>query len=209
MALATDEKFGPHSPYGGCPTCQGSVIVNSSTTYTLTNDYYLIGQFSRFIRRGSINHKVLVGELGKEGTFVNEFYIIAVQNPDKGWAVVFLNNLGRDEPVRLSFTNSSTVWEGVIPAVTVTTWILPSDDYISMNATTNTATGQATTVNKPHYPARNATRPSGPTGTGRSGNSSACHPLPPLTSVPPPKGPTLLPVPNANRQIDWQQVFKV
>lgn len=49
--MATDEKFGPRSPYGGCSTCLPSIFVNSSSHYEKTIHYYMIGHFSRFIRR--------------------------------------------------------------------------------------------------------------------------------------------------------------
>lgn len=85
--MATDTTYGPHSPYGGCAGCEGSIIVNSSTTYEKTHDYYMIGQFSRFVRRGSTNHRILQGIDG-DGSSSNQFYIMAVQNPDASWAVV-------------------------------------------------------------------------------------------------------------------------
>jgi glucosylceramidase len=130
--MATDPDYGPHSPYGGCAGCLGSIIVNSSSTYTRTNDYYMVGQFSRFIRRGAVNHKVLSGV---EGTTLdpNQFDIIAVKNPDMGWAVVFMNNWGSDQDVVLSFTEGGFEWEGTIPNSTVVTWLLPSDQVVEQS----------------------------------------------------------------------------
>lgn len=129
--MATDPDYGPHSPYGGCAGCLGSIIVNSSTTYTKTNDYYLIGQFSRFIRRGAVNHRVL---RGNEGTTLDasQFEVIATQNPDKGWAVVFMNNFGSDQDIHLEFTEGHS-WQGVVPNGTVVTWLLPSDQIIAQS----------------------------------------------------------------------------
>ncbi|OAG38476.1 hypothetical protein AYO21_07298 [Fonsecaea monophora] len=125
--MATDQDYGPHSPYGGCAGCQGSVIVNSSTQYTLTNDYYMVGQFSRFVRRGSVNYRIL-GD-GNEGDARqdNQFYTMAVRNPDSSWAVVMMNNIGSDQDVVLGFNNGETdVWQGTVPNATVVTWLLPA-----------------------------------------------------------------------------------
>ncbi|KAK3056415.1 hypothetical protein LTR09_002922 [Extremus antarcticus] len=140
--MATDPDFGPHSPYGGCAGCLGSIIVNSSTTYTKTNDYFMVGQFSRFIRRGAVNYKVLEGV---EGTTYdpNWFDLIAVKNPDMGWAVVFMNNLGSDQDVVLSFTAGGFEWEGTIPNATVVTWLLPSDQIVGQSGVLPQASGTA------------------------------------------------------------------
>lgn len=62
--LATDPNYGPRSPYGGCDTCSGSIFVNSSTSYEKTIDYYMIGHFSRFIRRGAVNYRISQGMEG-------------------------------------------------------------------------------------------------------------------------------------------------
>lgn len=132
--MATDPDFGPHAPYGGCAGCQGAIIVNSSTAYLKTNDYYMVGQFSRFIRRGGRNYNVIKGNEG-DHLSPNQFNTIAVQNPDKSWAVVFVNNMNRTENVRLSFTGSRNVWEGVVPNSTVTTWLIPADERIRKNET--------------------------------------------------------------------------
>ncbi|KIW70584.1 hypothetical protein PV04_02840 [Phialophora macrospora] len=128
--MATDENFGPHSPYGGCAGCLGSVVVNSSSQYTLTNDYYMIGQFSRFVRRGSVNYRIL--GTGNEGDARgdNQFYTMAVRNPDSSWAVIFMNNIGSDQDVVVSFSNGETdVWQGTVPNATVVTWLLPPQGF--------------------------------------------------------------------------------
>jgi len=127
--MGTDPNYGPHSPYGGCDGCLGSIIVNSSTVYTKTNDYYMIGQFSRFIRRGSVIHRVTNGTMGTNGDS-NQFLILAAHNPDQSWAVVFMNNLNSTQNVRLSFSQAGHTWEGVIPNSTVVTWLIPSDQMV-------------------------------------------------------------------------------
>lgn len=138
--MATNPDYGPHCPYGGCAGCLGSIVVNSSTVYTKTNDYYMVGQFSRFIRRGAVNHKVLSGI---KGTYYEggQFDIIAVQNPDLSWAVVFLNNWGSDQDVVLSFTEGGHEWEGTIPNATVVTWLIPSDQIVGQSEGFSQASG--------------------------------------------------------------------
>jgi glucosylceramidase len=124
--MATDENFGPHSPYGGCAGCLGSVIVNSSSQYTLTNDYYMVGQFSRFVRRGSVNYRILGNGNEGDARGDNQFYTMAVLNPDSSWAIIFMNNIGSDQDVVVSFNNGETdVWQGTVPNATVVTWLLP------------------------------------------------------------------------------------
>jgi glucosylceramidase len=125
--MATDPYYGPRIPHAGCDGCQGSIIVNSSSSYMKTNDYYMIGQFSRFIRRGATNFAISDG--GNEGESLGDrqFYAIAAQNLDGSWVVVFMNNYGRDKNVVLQFTGEEDfIWQGVIPNGTVVTWLLPS-----------------------------------------------------------------------------------
>jgi glucan endo-1,6-beta-glucosidase len=55
----------------------------------------------------------------------NQFYTMAVKNPDSSWAVIMMNNIGSDQVVVLSFNDNNDVWEGVVPNATVTTWLLP------------------------------------------------------------------------------------
>lgn len=136
--MATDATYGPHSPYGGCAGCSGSIIVNSTTSYTKTNDYYMVGQFSRFIRRGAINYDVIQGNSGSALTDT-QFYAIAARNPDQSWAVVFMNNYGQDEEVVLQFTDGGPIWQGVIPNSTVVTWLLPASSPKSAQTTTSSS----------------------------------------------------------------------
>lgn len=128
--MATNPTYGPHSPYGGCAGCQGSIFVNSSTTYTKTNDYYMIGQFSRYVRRGAINYSIISGSEGS-ALDATQLYIMSVKNPDGSWAVIFMNNFGSDQNIRLSFTGSANVWQGTVPNSTVTTWLIPSDGVLN------------------------------------------------------------------------------
>ncbi|KAK5136867.1 hypothetical protein LTR08_001789 [Meristemomyces frigidus] len=175
--MATGPDFGPHSPYGGCAGCSGSIIVQNAS-YTKTNDYYMIGQFSRFVRRGAINHEVLQGIEGS-GATSNQFYIMAVQNPDKSWAVVFMNNYGSDQNVVLSFSEQSGhFWEGVIPSATVTTWLIPSVQILGQ---TN---GSSAATVAPPYPFNNASMAYGNgTGSVATGTGSVATGTGPGTAI--------------------------
>ena len=173
--MSTDTEYGPHSPYGGCAGCLGSIIVNSSTTYTKTNDYYMIGQFSRFIRRGAVNYNVIHGNAGS-ALMETQFYTMAAKNPDGSWAVVLMNNYGTDQTVALQFTDSSHVWQGTIPNATVVTWLLP-------------AAGVAPASENP-VPSSNSSLTCGPSTTQAATSSSS------TTS-----SSTLEPVPNTTHTI--------
>ncbi|EXJ68514.1 uncharacterized protein A1O5_08307 [Cladophialophora psammophila CBS 110553] len=145
--MATDQEYGPHSPYGGCAGYQGSVIVNSSTQYTLTNDYYMVGQFSRFVRRGSVSYRIL-GD-GNEGDARqdNQFYTMTVRNPDSSWAVIMTNNIGSDQDVVVGFNNSETdMWQGTVPNATVVPWLLPPQGVGAAPPAAPYANGTASTT---------------------------------------------------------------
>ncbi|KAK4634343.1 Endo-1,6-beta-D-glucanase [Fulvia fulva] len=187
--MATDPDFGPHAPWGGCAGSQGAIIVNSSTEYLKTNDYYMVGQFSCFIRRGGQNVQVTKGNEG-DNLSPNQFNNIAVRNPDKSWAVVFVNNMNRTENVRLSFTGSGNVWEGVVPSSTVTTWLIPADENVPKNNTDSTMA----------YPFAHANRTNSTGPIGARKNETCV--LPPVTTAAPTSTAStsttpLLPVPHA------------
>jgi glucosylceramidase len=53
-SLALDENRGPHT--GGCGTCTPLVTVNETTgAVTKDIDYYTLGHFSKFVRRGAVH----------------------------------------------------------------------------------------------------------------------------------------------------------
>lgn len=110
----------------------------------------MVGQFSRFIRRGSINYNIISGNVGNSFTST-QFNAVAVKNPDSSWAVVFLNDGNGDQEVALQFTDDQRVWSGTVPNGTVTTWLLPplpplaskltsSSSYSTLSSTTTSAT---------------------------------------------------------------------
>lgn len=209
--MATDPDYGPRSPYGGCETCLGSIIVNSSTTYTKQIDYYMIGHFSRFIRRGSRNYDILQGNEGSGTDWDSQFYSLAIQNPDGGWAVVILNNMLEEQQIELSFTESGFVWEGTVPENTLVTWMLPGDAI----AARNQSTGPPSYVPPPPFPISNGTSiPAFTMPSSLAGSIAMTFGTAATTSVEstcPPTGAqvttttssgTLLPVPNTTHTIE-------
>lgn len=56
--LAADPSFGPHTPDGGCPICQGAITIDSSQApgHQVTRNiaFYTIAHASRFVPPGSV-----------------------------------------------------------------------------------------------------------------------------------------------------------
>lgn len=121
--LGSDTSYGPHLA-GGCSTCRGLVEVDTSAgTYSLTIDYYIMAQFSRFV--------------GKGATALNTTGSYDYGNGQKIEAQAFLNSDGSrvlvvengfDNDVYLTTTfGSGDQWSGPLYAQSVTTWTLPSN----------------------------------------------------------------------------------
>ncbi len=51
--LAADPQFGPHTPDGGCPVCEGAITLDGNTVQR-NLAYYAIAQASKFVRPGSV-----------------------------------------------------------------------------------------------------------------------------------------------------------
>lgn len=108
----------PHLP-GGCNSCRGVVeIAVNGTGYTLTNDYYYLGQFSKFLKRGSI---VLAGtgnfDYGSNSAGINYkssgsgIQSVATINADGSRTVVIYNGFGNSVFLTVKF-NSGETWTG-------------------------------------------------------------------------------------------------
>lgn len=137
--LATNDDYGPHSSTGGCENCLGSIIVHSNGTYTKTQNYYMMGHFSRFIRRGSVNYQVTQGNTGTD-LDQHQFYTMAVKNPDSSWVIELMNNYDQEKNVVVSITNdqgSKTSYTGSVPQYSLVTWLLPNNETSSLKALGN------------------------------------------------------------------------
>lgn len=119
--LGTDTSYGPHLP-GGCDSCRGVIEVNTTTnTYIKTNDYYFMGQFSKYLPRGST---VLATTGNYDYGGGAKIESTAVVNKDGSRAVVIQNGFGNAVYVTVTFSSGET-WSGPLYAQSLTTWLLP------------------------------------------------------------------------------------
>lgn len=117
---------------GGCDQCSGLVQVDmKAKSYEKTQDYYNLGQFSKFVNKGA---RYLYNEGGHtypDGTGVQ---FTSYLNPDGSKVLVVLNKIYNDLHTEVHF-KSGDVWNGVIPGRSVTTWVIrsasnPAEDVI-------------------------------------------------------------------------------
>ncbi|TLD11429.1 hypothetical protein PgNI_05301 [Pyricularia grisea] len=103
--LGTDNQDGPYLPYqGSCGTCTGLFTVDrNSKTYTLRTDYYMIGQYSRYIPRNAVVHVVTGSYSWPDDTGVES---VATVNPDGTRTVVIENKLKNDVHITLHTAKS-------------------------------------------------------------------------------------------------------
>ncbi|KAH8819272.1 beta-1,6-glucanase Neg1 [Xylogone sp. PMI_703] len=119
--LGSDTSYGPHLS-GGCSTCRGLFEVNTGAgTYSKTLDYYIMGQFSRFVPRGSIN-LATTGSHDYGGG--SKFEATSFLNSDGSRTVVMQNNFNNPVYVTVTF-NSGDSWSGPVYTQSITTWQLP------------------------------------------------------------------------------------
>lgn len=118
--LGSDQNYGPHLS-GGCDTCRGIIVVDTNTgTYTKTVDYYMMGQFSKFMPRGAT-------VLSTTGSFDygggQKVESTASANPDGTTTVVIQNGFNNEIYVTVTMASGKT-WSGPLIAQSVTTWVL-------------------------------------------------------------------------------------
>ena len=119
--LGTDPNYDPHLP-GGCSTCRGLVEVDAgSDSYTPQIDFYMLGQFSKFIPKGAI----ILDGTGSYDFGNGKVESTASLNPDGTRTVVIENTFANDIYLYLA-TQSGETWSGPLYAQSVTTWLLPA-----------------------------------------------------------------------------------
>ena len=107
---------------GGCGQCSGIVQVNMSDgSAHLTQDYYSLGQFSKFVERNATYHTSNGSYIYHDNTGVQA---TAFVNPDGARVVVIENKIHDDLDMQVSF-GSGDVWVGQTPARSISTWVLP------------------------------------------------------------------------------------
>ncbi len=127
--LALDPNHGPHS--GGCPDCLGVVTIDQNTgNVTYSNDYYQVGQYSKFVVPGA--YHIASNTLGSLAD-------VAFKNPDGSKVVVAHNDGSSSSSFQVLWANQgfnytlpagATVtfkWSGTAtPTPTVTTTVTPT-----------------------------------------------------------------------------------
>jgi O-glycosyl hydrolase len=121
--LGSDTSDGPHLS-GGCSTCRGLVEVDTSAgTYSLTIDFYIMAQFSRFVSSGAIALSTTGSYDYGSGSKVEAQAFV---NSDGSRVLVIENGFDNDVYLTTTF-NSGDEWSGNLVAQSVTTWTLPSN----------------------------------------------------------------------------------
>lgn len=82
--LALDEEGGPKN--GGCQNCRGVVTIATTGEVTYNEEYYTLGQFSKFVMPGAVR----IGSSFSK-TLGNTLSSIAFRNPNGDHVVVILN----------------------------------------------------------------------------------------------------------------------
>ncbi|KLU81086.1 endo-1,6-beta-D-glucanase [Magnaporthiopsis poae ATCC 64411] len=123
--LGTYSVGGPRLDLAGsCESCTGLFTVDAARgTFELRPDYYMLGQYSRYIPGGA----VILRDNGSatEGAQASGIESVASMNPDGTRAVVVENRFSHRMRVVLS-TQSGELWTGDVTPQSVTTWLLPS-----------------------------------------------------------------------------------
>jgi glucan endo-1,6-beta-glucosidase len=106
---------------GGCEQCTGIVQVDQKVAdYELTGDYYKLGQFSKFVRKGARYLHVDGDYVWDDGTGVES---AAFVNTDGSTVIVMMNKFQDDLTVTLGGVDGGDV-VGVVQGRSVTTWLL-------------------------------------------------------------------------------------
>jgi O-glycosyl hydrolase len=118
--LGGSSKFDVSYP-GGCDVCSGLVQVDNATkTLEFTRDFYALGQFSRFVRAGSVALNGSILSLANSPLLEATQYL----DPNGDRIIVFLHKSAVDSVVQADFA-SGISWYGTLPARSVVTWVLP------------------------------------------------------------------------------------
>lgn len=121
--VALDPNNGPH--LGGCTTCVPVVTVNPSS-YTLLNNYYTLGQFSKFVPVGATHIASTAGSHG--------IYSAAFKNPN-----------GQEELVLTNFNTSSTTFQVTWNGQGSFSYTLPSRSTVTFQGSVAAAPATPTT----------------------------------------------------------------
>jgi glucosylceramidase len=123
-ALGSYTGGGPTISGGSaCHICTGLVTVDpNGGGYKKEIDYYIAGQYSKFIPKGSHVLEGTGSYLFGDGTGLLS---VATLNPDGSRTVVIQNNYGHDIFVQVDTEREGNTWNARVPGSSVTTWVLP------------------------------------------------------------------------------------
>ena len=120
--LATNSNYGPRTP-GGCTECLGAITV-ANNNITRNVSYYIIAQFSKFVKSGAVR----IGSSTTEG----DLHQVAFKNTDGSIAVVLYNNGGNKT---ITIGNGTKSFSSYIPGYSAITYT-----WNSISATTGLVT---------------------------------------------------------------------
>ncbi|KAL7809459.1 family 30 glycoside hydrolase [Trichoderma gracile] len=108
---------------GNCHQCTGLVTVSpDGSNYKREIDYYMMGQFSRYIPKGAVVVDGTGSFLFPDNTGMEA---VGTINPDGTRTVVIQNRYNHDIWVQVGTESESQTWNARVPGSSVTTWILP------------------------------------------------------------------------------------
>lgn len=112
--LALDEEGGPKN--GGCQNCRGVVTIASNGEVTYNEEYYTLGQFSKFVLPGAVRIGTTVDD-----TLGGNLSTIAFRNPNGEYVLVILNE-GYPSNVRVQLGTSVGTYRA--PGRSITTLVI-------------------------------------------------------------------------------------
>lgn len=119
---------------GSCGQCSGLVQVDkNSGDHTLTQDFYNLGQFSKFVQKSATYLDNSGGWTYADGTGVT---FSSFLNPDGSRVLVVLNKIYNDLHTQVTF-KSGDVWNGWLKKRSVTTWVISSSSQIDSFSSQN------------------------------------------------------------------------
>jgi hypothetical protein len=119
--------------------------------------------------------------------------------------LVFLNSFQTDnQDVTVTFSGSGNVWRGTIPASTVVTWLLPADERLgNITSASSNSSGSGVPGSNAPFQFPNGTTSGNPADITGTGSVTACPTTSSSTSSATSASTMNVPVPNANRKVDW------
>lgn len=109
---------------GGCDQCSGIIQVDrKDKSYVKTQDFYKLGQFSKFVSTGATYLSGSGDYIYFDGTGVSSTHF---RKPSGDLVVVISNMIRKGLHLQINFTDAGAFW-GFVPARSVTTWVLSSN----------------------------------------------------------------------------------